>query len=332
MADSPGPVRIGILGASSFAPTTMIDPAKDNRDVVVAAVGARDQPSADEFAAKYGIANVYGSYEALIDDPDLDAIYVLVPTSMHGQWTKAALAAGKHVLVEKPFTANAAEAQEIADLAAKSDRVVMEAIQFRHHPLTRRVEEIIASGELGTLQRVEVTLCVLLPTFKGNCYNYALGGGAMMDAGSYVANMARTFGGSTPEVVSARAKLQKPQVDRAMTAELRYAAGHTGRLKCALWSGNLFRASAKVIGDDGELRWLSPAAPHLFPRLWVRSANGKRSESFSRRPTYSFQLEAFTDSVLRGEPVRTSPQDAVENMSVIDAVYRAAGLPIREPS
>jgi len=332
MADSPGPVRIGILGASSFAPTTMINPAKGNRDVVVAAVGARDQPSADEFAAKYGIAKAYGSYEALIDDPDLDAIYVLVPTSMHGQWTKAALAAGKHVLVEKPFTANAAEAQEIADLAAKSDRVVMEAIQFRHHPLTRRVQQIIASGELGTLRRVDVTLCVLLPTFKGNCYNYSLAGGAMMDAGSYVANMARTFGGSTPEVVSAQAKLQKPQVDRAMKAELRYAGGHTGRLQCALWSGNLFRASAKVVGDDGEVRWLSPAAPHLFPRLWVRSANGRRSERFSRRPTYSFQLDAFTDSVLRGESVRTSPQDAVENMSVNDAVYRAAGLPIREPS
>jgi predicted dehydrogenase len=251
---------------------------------------------------------------------------------MHGRWAKAALAAGKHVLVEKPFTANAAEAQEIADLAAKSDRVVMEAIQFRHHPLTRRVEEIIASGELGALRRVEVTLCVLLPTFKANCYNYALAGGSMMDAGSYVANMARTFGGSTPEVVSAQAKLQKPHVDRAMKAELRYAGGHTGRLQCALWSGNLFRASAKVVGDDGELRWLSPAAPHLFPRLWVRSANGKRSERFSRRPTYSFQLDAFTDSVLRGEPVRTSPQDAVQNMSVIDAVYRAAGLPIREPS
>ena len=332
MSVSPGPVRIGILGASSFAPTTMINPAKGNRDVVVAAVGARDQSSADEFAAKYGIADAYGSYEALIDDPNLDAIYVLVPTSMHGRWTKAALAAGKHVLVEKPFTANAAEAQEIADLAAKSDRVVMEAIQFRHHPLTRRVEEIIASGELGALRRVEVTLCVLLPTFKANCYNYALAGGSMMDAGSYVANMARTFGGSTPEVVSAQAKLQKPQVDRAMKAELRYAGGHTGRLQCALWSGNLFRASAKVVGDDGELRWLSPAAPHLFPRLWVRSANGKRSERFSRRPTYSFQLDAFTDSVLRGEPVRTSPRDAVENMSVIDAVYRAAGLPIREPS
>jgi predicted dehydrogenase len=332
MPDSAGRVRIGILGASSFAPTTMINPAKENRDVVVAAVASRDQPSADDFAAKYDIPKAYGTYEALLDDPSLDAIYVLVPTSMHGKWTKLALAAGKHVLVEKPFTANAAEAQEIADLDAQSDRVVMEAIQFRHHPLTRRVEEIIASGEIGTLRRVEVTLCVLLPTFKANCYNYAMAGGAMMDAGSYVTNMARTFGGSTPEVVSAQAKLQKPQVDRAMSAELRYASGHTGRLRCALWSGNLFRASAKIVGDDGELRWLSPAAPNVFPVLSVRSANGRRSERFSRRTTYSFQLEAFAGAVLRGEPVRTSPQDAVQNMSVIDAVYRAAGLPIREPS
>jgi predicted dehydrogenase len=332
MPDSAGRVRIGILGASSFAPTTIINPAKDNRDVVITAVASRDQPSANEFAAKHGIAKAYGSYEALIDDPDLDAIYVLVPTSLHGKWTKVALSAGKHVLVEKPFTANAAEALEIADLAAKSDRVVMEAIQFRHHPLTRRVEQIIGSGEIGTLLRVDVTLCVMLPTFKANCYNYALAGGAMMDAGSYVTNMARTFGGSTPEVVSAHAKLQKPQVDRAMTAELQYASGHTGRLRCALWSGDLFRASAKVVGEDGELRWLSPAAPNLVPRLSVRSANGKRAERFSRRPTYSFQLDAFAGSVLRGAPVRTSPQDAVENMSVIDAVYRAAGLPIREPS
>jgi predicted dehydrogenase len=94
----------------------------------------------------------------------------------------------------------------------------------------------------------------------------------------------------------------------------------------------MFRASAKVVGDDGELRWLSPAAPNVFPLLSVRSANGRRTELFSRRTTYSFQLEAFVDSVLHGVPVRTSPQDAVENMSVIDAVYRAAGLPIREPS
>ncbi|MCK0173982.1 MULTISPECIES: Gfo/Idh/MocA family protein [Mycobacteriaceae] len=332
MADSVAPVRIGILGASTFAPTTMINPARDNADVVVAAVGARDDDSATAFAAKYGIARAHGSYEALIDDPDLDAVYVLVPTSMHGKWTKAALAAGKHVLVEKPFTANGAEALEISELAAKTDRVVMEAIQFRHHPLTLRVQEIIGSGELGRLELVDITLCVMLRPFTANCYNYSLAGGAMMDAGSYVANMARTFGGSTPKVVSAQAKLRDPRVDRAMTAELHYPEGHTGRIRCALWSGNLFRASARVVGERGELRILSPAAPHLFPRLSIRSGGRKRVERFPRRATYAYQLDTFAAAVLHGAPVRTTPEDAVENMSLIDEVYRCAGLPVREPS
>jgi predicted dehydrogenase len=332
MAESGGPVRIGILGASSFAPTTLINPAKGNDQVVVAAVGARDMSSAQAFADKYGVARAHGSYEALIADPDLDAVYVLLPTSFHGRWTRAALAAGKHVLCEKPFAANAAEAREIAELAAKSDRIVMEAIQFRYHPLTLRVEQIIASGELGKLERVDLALCVLLPKFSGNCYNYSFAGGAMMDAGSYVVNMLRTFGGSTPEVLSARATLRGPEVDRAMTAELRFASGHTGRIRCALWSSDLFRASAKVVGDQGQLRWLSPAAPHVFPRLSIRSAAGKRVERFPRRATYEYQLDAFAAAVLRGEPVKTTPRDAIENHTVIDAIYRAAGLSLREPA
>jgi len=332
MAESRPAVRIGILGASSFAPTTLINPARQNDEIVVAAVGARDLPNAQTFAAKYGIPRAHGSYQALIADPDLDAVYVMLPTSLHGRWSRAALAAGKHVLCEKPFTANAAEAREIAELAATSDKVVMEAIQYRYHPLTLRVEQIIASGELGTLQRVDVALCVLLPRFSGNCYNYAFAGGALMDAGSYVVNMARTFGGSTPNVVAAQAKLRDPRVDRAMTAELRFAGGHTGRIRCSLWSSDLFRASAKVVGNRGALRVLSPAAPHLFPRLSIRTAEGKRVERFPRRVTYAYQLDAFAAAVLRGEPVKTTPADAVENMTVIDGIYRAAGLPLRQPS
>lgn len=332
MAERRPRVRIGILGASSFAPTTLINPARGIDEVEVAAVGARDLASAQAFATKHEIPRAHGSYEALIADPDVDAVYVLLPTSFHGRWTRAALAAGKHVLCEKPFTANATEARDVAELAAGSDRVVMEAIQYRYHPLTARVEQIIASGELGKLERVDVALCVLLPKFSGNCYNYAFAGGALMDAGSYVVNMMRTFGGSTPEVVAARAKLRDPRVDRAMTAELRFAGGHTGRVRCSLWSSDLFRARATVVGDRGELRVLSPAAPHLFPRLSIRSANRKRVERFPRRISYAYQLDAFAAAVLRGEPVKTTPEDAVENMTVIDGIYRAAGLPIREPS
>jgi predicted dehydrogenase len=326
------PLRIGILGAARIAPRALVNPAQDNAEVVVAAVAARDVSRAQAFAAKQHIARVHDDYDQLIADPDIDAIYNPLPNGLHGKWTRAAIEAGKHVLCEKPFTANAAEAREITELAAKSDRVVMEAFHYRYHPLTLRIEEIIASGELGTLQRVEATLCFPLPMFSDIRYNYSLAGGATMDAGCYTVHMLRTYGGSTPEVVSAQAKLHNPQIDRAMTAEFRFAAGHTGRIRCSMWSRRLLDISAKVIGDRGELNVLNPTVPSLFHRLSVRSANGKRVERFGRRASYAYQLDAFAAAVLRGQPFPTTPQDAIVNMTVIDDIYRNAGLPLREPS
>jgi predicted dehydrogenase len=325
-------VQIGVLGAARIAPTALIKPAKTNADVVVAAVAARDVSRARAFAVKHGIARVHDSYEALIADPDLDAVYNPLPNGLHGRWTRAALAAGKHVLCEKPFTANAAEAREIAELAAKSDRVVLEAFHYRYHPLALRIEEIIASGELGKLQRVEAALCFPLPNPSDIRYNYSLAGGATMDAGCYAVHMVRTFGGSTPEVVSAQPKLRDPRVDRAMTAEVRFAEGHTGRIRCSMWSPRLLEISAHVVGDQGELHALNPVLPQLYHRLSVRSSTGKRVERFPRRASYAYQLDAFAAAVLRGEPVKTTPKDAIENMTVVDAIYRTAGLPLREPS
>ncbi len=315
-------MRIGILGAARTALLALINPARENAEIVVAAVAARDVSRARAFAVKHGIARVHDSYEALIADPDLDAIYNPLPNGLHGRWTRAAVAAGKHVLCAKPFTANAAEDREIAELAAKSDRVVMEGFHNRYHPLTLRVEQIIASGELGKLQRVEAALCFLLPKFSDIRYNYSLAGGSLaggatMDIGCYAVDMVRTFGGSTPEVVSAQAKLRDPQVDRAMTAELRFPRGRTGRVRCSMWSSDLMRSSAKVVGDRGELRLLN-----LSRRLSVRSADANRLERSPRRASYAYQLDAFAAAVLRGEPVKTTPQDAVENMTVIDAIYR----------
>ena len=325
-------MRIGILGAARIAPLALVIPARTNADVVVAAVAARDVSRAEVFATKHGIARFHDSYEALIADPEVDAVYNPLPNALHGRWTRAALTAGKRVLCEKPFTANAAEAREIAELAAKSDRVVMEAFHYRHHPLALRIEQIIASGELGKLERVEAAFSLPLPKFSDIRYDYSLGGGAMMDVGCYAVDMVRTFGGSTPVVVSAQAKLRDPQIDRAMSAELRFANGHTGGIRCSIWSSDLLQLSAKVIGDRGEvrLRALNPMAP--FSRLSIRSALGKRVERFPRRTSYQYQLDAFAAAVLRGEPVRTTPEEAIENMTVIDEIYRQAGLPIREPA
>jgi predicted dehydrogenase len=321
-----------VLGAARIAPLALIKPAKDNADVVVAAVAARDGSRAREFAAKHGIARVHESYEALLADPDIDAVYNPLPNGLHGKWTRNSLDAGKHVLCEKPFTANAAEAREIADLAAKSDRVVMEAFHYRYHPMTLRTEQIIASGAIGKLQRVEAALCFPLPKFSDIRYSYPLAGGALMDAGCYAVHIVRTFGGSTPEVVSAQAKLRDPQIDRAMTAELRFAAGHTGLIRCSMWSARLLEISARVIGDRGELKLFNPVTPHFVNRLSIRSPEGRHVERFPRRPSYAYQLDAFAAAVLRGEPVKTTPEDAIENMTVIDGIYRAAGLPLRQPS
>jgi predicted dehydrogenase len=326
------PLRIGILGAARIAPNALIRPAAHNSEVVVAAVAARNTVRAREFAHKHGVPTVFGSYQELLDAPDLDAVYNPLPNGLHGRWTRAALAAGKHVLCEKPFTANAQEAKEIAELAAQSDRVVMEAFHYRYHPLVRAAEEVIASGELGTLIRVETAMCFPLLKFSDIRYDYGLAGGALMDAGSYAVHMARVFGGDNPQVVSAQAKLHSPDIDRAMTAELRYPAGHTGRIRCSLWSSDVLRIGARVVGEHGQLRVVNPLAAELPHWLSVRSRRGQRVEHFPRRPTYAYQLDAFAAAVLRGEPVPTSPQDSVQNMALIDAIYQAAGLPLRQPS
>lgn len=135
-----------------------------------------------------------------------------------------------------------------------------------------------------------------------------------------------------PESLVQCAWSRDDRVERAMTAESRYPAGHTGRVCCSMWSTSLLQMSVKVVGEHGELRVLNPVLPQLFHRLTVRSANGKRVERFPRRASYSYQLDAFADAVFGSEPVKTSPQDTVENMTVIDAVYRAGGLPLRAPA
>ena len=330
VSESGAAVRIGLLGAARIAPAAVIKPAQGNSEVVVAAVAARDVSRAQAFADKHGVSRVHSSYEELLADPDLDAVYNPLPIGLHGRWTRAALDAGKHVLCEKPFTANAAEAREVAELAAKSGRIAMEGFHYRYHPCALRVDEIIASGELGMLERVEAEWCFWVPKSTDIRYNYALGGGVLMDSGCYAVDMVRRFGGSTPDVVSAQAKLRGPQVDRVMTAELRFAGGHTGRIHCSMWSTALPRLTVKVVGDRGELR-LNPLIP--FQRFSVRSASGKRVEHFPGHPTtYACQLDAFAAAVLRGEPVKTTPEEAIENMTVIDAMYRAAGLALREPA
>ena len=148
----------------------------------------------------------------------------------------------------------------------------------------------------------------------------------MMDMGSYVVHWARFLGGGEPTVVSARAKLHSPDVDRAMDARMAFPGGHTATVHCSMWSSSILRVEARVTGDRGEMRVMNPIAPQSVSWLSVRTGGRRRREFASRRPTYAYQLDAFCDAVLRGAPVLTPPADATANMAVIDAVYRAANM------
>jgi len=320
------PIRIGILGAARIAPAAIIRPAAHEPGASVVAVAARDPEKAAQFAQKHGIPKVARNYPALLEDPDIDAIYNPLPNGLHAEWTLAAISAGKHVLCEKPFTANAVEAERVATAAEQSGLVVMEAFHYRYHPLFLRALEIVQSGELGNLRRVEAAFCFPLPRFQDIRYQLDLAGGATMDAGCYAIHMARTLGGEEPAVASASAKLHSDQIDRAMTAELRFPAGAIGRITCSMWSSSLLRISARVWGDEGRLVIFNPLGPQIWHRLSVTVGGRTRVEHFPRRHTYDYQLEAFCAAVSEGVPTLTPPADSINNMRAIDAVYRAAGL------
>jgi predicted dehydrogenase len=323
---------MGILGAAKIAPAALIRPAREVPDAEVVSVAARDPERARQFADKHGIARVHPTYEALIGDPDIDAVYNPLPNGLHGRWMLAAIAAGKHVLCEKPFTANANEAATVARAGDEAGLVVMEAFHYRHHPLAARMREVVDQGLIGEVRHIEAWMCFPLPNRRDIRYRLDLAGGATMDAGCYALNMIRFMAGSEPEVVSARAKLSSPGVDRAMVADLSFADGRTARMHTSMWSSEVLRIGVRVTGDGGELRVLNPVAPQHYHRLAVRTPAGKRVEHIAGPSTYQYQLEHFTAAVLAGGPVITTTADAVANMAVVDAVYAAAGLPVREPS
>ena len=321
------PVRIGVLGAARIAPFALVAPARELPNAQVFAVAARDTKRARAFARRHDIQLAFGSYDELLANAHVDAVYNPLPNSLHAQWTLRALAAGKHVLLEKPFTSNAHEAAAIQAASVRHDRVVVEAFHWCFHPMAARMLELCQQGPYGRIEHIETAMCIPLPLPGDIRYQLALGGGAMMDTGAYAAHMLRQLSGEEPVVVSAKATLASPGVDRAMEAHVTLPRGATGRLQCSLWSPRLLKVGVRVRFERGELRVFNPVAPQLGHRLRHRAHGGAWvGESFPRRATYTYQLETFCAHLLHGAALPTTLNDSVSNMQLIDAVYRAAGL------
>jgi predicted dehydrogenase len=322
-----GALRFGILGAARIAPMALVRPARRVPGATVLAVAARDPERARRFAARHGIPRVHPSYEALLADPEVEAIYNPLPNALHAVWTIRALEAGKHVLCEKPFAATVAEAEAMAAAAARAGRVLMEAFHYRYHPLFARVQAILAAGEIGAMRHLEAHLHIPLVIPNDIRWRADLAGGALMDVGCYTVHLLRHLAQAEPTVVSAQARWTAGGVDRAMAADLRFPDGRTARLGCALLSPVLLRADATVVGTAGRLRVLNPIAPQFWHRLTVLTPALERRERVRDGASYDHQLRAFVAAVRDGAAYPTTPADAIANMRVIEAIYAAAGRP-----
>ena len=328
-------LRIGVLGTARISATALLGPAASVPGVTVAAVAARDQSRAAAYAEQHGIPVAYGGYDALLADPDIDAVYNPLPNSLHGPWTLEAIAAGKHVLCEKPFASNAEEADLVADAAAASGLVVMEAMHYRYHPLIRRLRELV--GELGPVRHIQCWTSFVIGNEDDIRYDCDLGGGALMDGGCYAIDCLRLLGPGEPEVTAALADpyLRVPgrgpdragaAADRAMAVRLAFPGGATAWFESAFTLDGEFRADVHVSGQHGHVWVRDFIRAHRGHLVAVRDGSVLADERGSGDTTYTEQLRAFAAAIAGAGDVPTSAAHAVTTMRLIDDAYRAAGL------
>lgn len=317
-------LRIGILGAARVAVYAMIAPARDVAGVTVVGVAARDPDRARAYAQTHSIPLVFPTYDALIASPDIDAVYNALPPNLHARWSIAALAAGKPVLCEKPFALSVADVNAMLAAEAQSGLVLMEAQHSHYHPLSARMREIVQSGMLGPISRVDAVFDVPVDKRVDEIrYLPDVGGGALWDLGLYPAYWIRSATGEEPGVVSARQALAASGADVMTQATLALPSGAVATLSCNMDAP--FQASFTATGRDAVLMVSNPLSPQSGHRLSIRSAGGAQTvETFPLKPTYAYQLEAFRDAVLHGSPVPTRGLDSLATIRLLAAVCEKA--------
>ncbi|MEX2501747.1 MAG: Gfo/Idh/MocA family oxidoreductase [Trueperaceae bacterium] len=318
-------LRWGILSTARIGLDKVIPAMQKAGNLEVTTISSRTDQAARDAAAKLRIPRWHGSYEALLADPEIDAVYVPVPNHMHVDWSLRALEAGKHVLVEKPVGMDAAEAQRLADAAQQHPKLkVMEAFMYRFHPQWIRAKELVDDGAIGRLQTVHshFSYFKLDPTNIRN--QKEAGGGGLMDIGSYDVSLSRYLFGREPERVVATVDVDPElEVDRLVSCLMDFGDGRSATFSCGT---QLIRHQrAQAFGSDGRVELEIPFnAPQDGPtRLWHETDEGTHETVFDRTDQYTLQAEAFSDAVLRDAPVPTPLSDAVANMRVIDAIFES---------
>lgn len=312
-------LRVGILGAARVATYAMIGAAKEVEGVTVAAVAARDPERARDYAQTHDIPHVFPDYEALIASSEIDAVYNALPPNLHARWSIAALEAGKSVLCEKPFALSISDVEAMLTTEARTDKVLMEAQHSHYHPISARMREVVRSGLIGSVQHISACFNAEVKRTPTEIrWHPEIGGGALWDLGVYPIYWLRAIMGEEPSVLSAEQLLADSGADISTTASLLFPSGARGIIETTMAGALSVWVLAE--GDKGTIRVENPLSA-AFPQSITITVNGAETvETFTRRPSYAFQLEAFRDAVLHGAPVPTRGGDSLATIRLLAAI------------
>jgi predicted dehydrogenase len=295
--------------------------AREADGVEVVALGSRDRARGEQFAREHGIERAHGSYEALLSDPDIEAVYIPLPNSLHIEWTVRALEAGKHVLCEKPLSRRVAEVERAFDVAEREGRLLMEGFMYRHNPQTRQVTELVSSGAIGTLRMVRAAFSFVANDPTDVRLSRALDGGGLMDVGCYCVSGTRLIAGE-PERVTAQQVLGGDGVDVSFAATMRFPGDVLAHFDAGL--SLAARDELEVVGDAGTL-FLDDPWHCRAPLIELRRADGVERIETPVVDSYRLEAENFS-AAIRGEAQPLlGREDAVGQASTIEALYEGAG-------
>ncbi len=313
------PVAWGLLSTARIN-GQLLAAARTSALASVVAVGSRAGDRARAYAAEHRIPRAHGSYEALLGDPEVEAVYVSLPNALHAEWAIRALEAGKHVLCEKPLASSAAEADAMFDAAERTGLALSEAFMFRHHPQTRRLAELVRDGAIGRLQLIRATLSFAIAGAADPRLSTALAGGALADVGCYCVSGARLLAGE-PERVVAEQVPGGDGVDVRFAGTLRFPGGVLAQLDCGMDQPR--RDGLEVVGSEGTLTlsdpWHCRTAAFTLRRDFV-----VERVRFARRNPYRLELEAFCRSIRDGAAPAGERREAVAQARTLDALRQAA--------
>jgi len=321
-------LRWGLLSTARIN-RVLLPPLRASTRNELTAVASRDLNRAKTYADERKIPRVFGSYEALLADPDVDVIYNPLPNSLHAEWTIKAAEAGKHVLCEKPLANTVEEVDAMTEAAEKAGIVLMEAFMYRHHPQTIRVKELVESGAIGKLQLIRGSFTFSISDEGDVRLNASLGGGSIWDVGCYPISYARLIAGVEPiEVFGWQTKGQGSGVDETFIGEMRFPNNVYAQFDSGFRTPQ--RTHIELVGDKGSITLKKPFTPWLNEEIVLINDNEKKIITVPGQDLYLGEVENMADAILDGVPPRMSLADSRNNVATIWALLQSArtGKPV----